>query len=278
MLYMALPGTPLHADLTAEGRMLDERDCPHSDMHGQHRFNYRHPHIRDGRETEYLLRAFQRDFDRNGPSVMRIVRTGLNGWQRYKHHPDGRIRRRFQREIADLAPIYAAAISAAKKYYRHQPGAQGPVCHVARRPCGRVRRQDAALQRLRRTVLEGTRSAWKSNASRRAGRTSRRRFTKPTRLPWPCRATASRPAVRGMSSRNRHNLSPTKCPPCAPLPSASPGPAWGINLRRYATRWPRRDLNPHERLSPRDFKTDQTAFPLHWTCRTLGRQPLIRQQ
>jgi hypothetical protein len=90
-------------------------------MHGQHHFNYRHPHIRDGRETDYLRQAFQRDFDRNGPSVMRIVRTALNGWQRYKHHPDGRIHRRFQREIADLAPIYAAAIAAAKKHYRHQP-------------------------------------------------------------------------------------------------------------------------------------------------------------
>jgi len=121
MLYMALPGTPLHDDLAAEGRMLDECECPHSDMHGQHHFNYRHLHIRDGRETDYLRQAFQRDFDRNGPSVMRIVRTALNGWQRYKHHPDARLHRRFQREIADLAPIYAAAIAAAKKHYRHQP-------------------------------------------------------------------------------------------------------------------------------------------------------------
>ena len=121
MLYTPLPGTPLHADLSAQGRMLDESDCPHCDMHGQHRFNYRHPHIHDGRETEFLLQAFRCDFERNGPSIMRMVRTLLNGWQRYKRHPDARIYRRFQREIEGIAPVYAAAVSAAKKYYRHNP-------------------------------------------------------------------------------------------------------------------------------------------------------------
>jgi hypothetical protein len=121
MLYTPLPGTPLHADLSARGRMLDESDCPHSDTHGQHRFNYRHPHIHDGRETEFLLQAFRCDFERNGPSLMRMIRTLLNGWQRYKHHPDARIHRRFQREIEGMAPIYAAAVAAAKRYYRHNP-------------------------------------------------------------------------------------------------------------------------------------------------------------
>jgi hypothetical protein len=121
MLYTPLHGTPLHAELTRQGRMLDESDCPHSDTHGQYRFNYRHPHIHDGQETEYLLRAFQRDFDRNGPSMLRIVRTGLNGWLRYKHHPDARVRRRLLREFKEKAPVFAAAVVAARRYYRQDP-------------------------------------------------------------------------------------------------------------------------------------------------------------
>jgi hypothetical protein len=67
------------------------------------------------------LQAFQRDFDRNGPSMMRIVRTALNGWLRYKHHPDARIRRRLQREFKDKAPVFAAAVAAARRYYRRDP-------------------------------------------------------------------------------------------------------------------------------------------------------------
>ncbi len=121
MLYTPLHGTPLHAALSEQGQMLDESLCPHSDTHGQFRFNYRHPHIHDGRETEYLLRAFQRDFDRNGPSMLRIVRTGLKGWLRYKHHSDARIRRRLQREFKDLAPVFAAAVVAARRHYRRDP-------------------------------------------------------------------------------------------------------------------------------------------------------------
>ena len=121
MLYTPLHGTPLHAELSEQGRMLDESNCPHSDTHGQYRFNYRHPHIHDGRETEYLLQAFQRDFDRNGPSMLRIVRTGLNGWLRYKHHPDTRVRRRLLREFKDHAPVFAAAVAAARRYYRRDP-------------------------------------------------------------------------------------------------------------------------------------------------------------
>jgi hypothetical protein len=79
MLYTPVPGTPLHAEHRAAGTLLSEDECPDADTHGQLRFNYRHPRIHDGEETGYLLRAFQRDFDVNGPSVARsrAARTGF---------------------------------------------------------------------------------------------------------------------------------------------------------------------------------------------------------
>ena len=58
MLYTPLPGTPLHAELSAQGRIKDEREYDVSAIHGQSVFNYRHPHISDGQDTELLLRAF----------------------------------------------------------------------------------------------------------------------------------------------------------------------------------------------------------------------------
>lgn len=118
MLYTPIPGTPLHAEHAAAGTLLSDAECSHADAHGQYRFNFRHPHIRDGQESEFLIRAFQRDFERNGPSVIRIVRTVLAGWQRYKNHPDRRIRSRFAWEARDLAVTYAGALWAARRWLR----------------------------------------------------------------------------------------------------------------------------------------------------------------
>ena len=121
MLYTPIPGTPLHAELSAQGRMKDESEYDAADIHGQYIFNYRHPHIRNGQEAEFIVRAFERDFEVNGPSVLRIVRTTLAGWRRYEHHPDPRIRRRFAREAGSLAISQSAVAWAARRHYAQQP-------------------------------------------------------------------------------------------------------------------------------------------------------------
>ena len=116
MLYTPVPGTPLYAEHLARGTLLDEDECPEADAHGQSRFNFRHPHIRDQREKEFLLRAFRRDLERNGPSVVRIARTLLRGWQRHQRDPDPRVRQRYRRECRDLPTAYAGALWAARKW------------------------------------------------------------------------------------------------------------------------------------------------------------------
>lgn len=121
MLYMPLPGTPLHGEISAQGRMLEESECPLADTHGQCRFNYRHPHIPAGLESELIVRAFERDFAVNGPSMLRVVQTTLTGWRRYKNHADQRIRRRFAWEVKGMATTYSAVVAAAKRYFRRDP-------------------------------------------------------------------------------------------------------------------------------------------------------------
>jgi hypothetical protein len=121
MLYTPIPGTPLHAELSAQGRMKDESEFHPGDIHGQLIFNYRHPHIPSGMEGEMMLRAFRRDFEVNGPSVARIVRTMLAGWKRHKNHPDPRIRRRFAWEARELPTTFSALVAAARRYYRGNP-------------------------------------------------------------------------------------------------------------------------------------------------------------
>ncbi len=121
MLYTAIAGTPLHAQLSREGALLPETDLSPADAHGQYRFNYRHPHIHDGAEEKYLVDAFTRDFTANGPSLARLIRTLLTGWQRYRDCPDLRVRRRYAREAAPLRTTYAGAVWAMRRYYRHDP-------------------------------------------------------------------------------------------------------------------------------------------------------------
>jgi hypothetical protein len=118
MLYTPLPGTPLYEHHRTNGTLLSESEFPDADAHGQYRFNHRHQHIHDGQEEQFLLNAFRRDFEINGPSIGRLIRTTLNGWQRYKNHPDKRIQRRFARKAKSLRTTYAGAVWAMKKWYR----------------------------------------------------------------------------------------------------------------------------------------------------------------
>jgi hypothetical protein len=121
MLYMPMAGTPLWREMTAKGAMLSASDMAEADMHGQFKFNYRHPGIPAGQETDLLMRAFDEDYRMNGPSVLRMVRTALRGYQRHRRHPEPRVRRRFQWEVKGFATVYAGAIWAAKRWFASNP-------------------------------------------------------------------------------------------------------------------------------------------------------------
>lgn len=121
MLYTPIPGTALHAEHLAKGTLLDDAEVPIPDVHGQCMFNFRHPHIPAGQEQHYLLEAFQRDFKVNGPSLARLVETGLKGWQRYKNHENPRIRARYKGDVSKIKTVYAAAVWAMRKWYQDEP-------------------------------------------------------------------------------------------------------------------------------------------------------------
>jgi hypothetical protein len=118
MLYTAPQGTPLYEELKEKGLLLGESEIELADVHGQFRFNYHHPHIEPGQENEFLLRAFRRDFEMNGPSVMRMARSLMNGWMKYKNHPEARIRKRFARDIEKIPTIYAGSLWATRKWFK----------------------------------------------------------------------------------------------------------------------------------------------------------------
>ncbi len=121
MLYTPIPGTPLYDKHRREGSLIPEEEFSSADAHGQYRFNYRHPHIAMGKEEGYLLDAFRRDFALNGPSILRMIRVLLNGWQVYRDDPRRRVRDRVAWEVFPLRSTYAAAVWAMKQWYRNDP-------------------------------------------------------------------------------------------------------------------------------------------------------------
>ena len=135
MLYTPVPGTPLHREMTEEGRMLPGVDL--ADIHGQHQFNFRHAAISREDSKRWLDWAFRRDFERNGPSIYRICRTTLEGWKRYKHDPDPRVRARFAWEARSLASGYAAALWAMEKHLKRTNEAVSEKVRTLRKEVGR---------------------------------------------------------------------------------------------------------------------------------------------
>ncbi len=125
MLYTPNPGTPLYEAHKKAGTLLP--DFPVADAHGQYRFNYRHPAIKDGAEGGYLLNAFQKDFEVNGPSLARLIRVTLDGYLTHRSHPDRRVRKRCEREAAPLKTTYAAAVWAMKAYYKGNDAIHGKL-------------------------------------------------------------------------------------------------------------------------------------------------------
>ena len=116
MLYTPMPGTPLHRDMDARGLMRS--DVQLADTHGQFKFNFLHPAISREQSKELLDAAFARDFERNGPSLFRLMRTMMARCRAYAADPDPRVRERVGRAAAQLRGGYAGALWAMERYFR----------------------------------------------------------------------------------------------------------------------------------------------------------------
>lgn len=117
MLYTPVAGTPLYEKHKQDGTLLPDTEFAVADAHGQYRFNYRHNNFKNGEEEGYLLEAFRRDFKVNGPSLLRLIRVTLNGWQKYKDSPQQCIRDRVAWEVFPLRSTYAGAVWAMREWY-----------------------------------------------------------------------------------------------------------------------------------------------------------------
>ena len=143
MLYTPVPGTPLHTDMQAQGRMLEDVD--YADIHGQFKFNFRHAAIDRDESKSWLDWAFTRDYEVNGPSLYRMMRTMLEGCQRYGQDADARVRARFAGDAKKLKQGYGAALWAMERYMR---GSNQAVSERVRELRQRLERELGGLSKV----------------------------------------------------------------------------------------------------------------------------------
>ena len=195
MLYTPVPGTPLFAEMTEKGRMLEGVDL--ADIHGQDRFNFEHAAISREESKHWLNWAFRRDYERNGPSIYRICRTTMEGWMRYKNDADPRVRARFTWEARSLSGGYASALWAMEKHLR---GANPAVAEKIRALRKDVGREFGLMSRLATRAL-GPVLLWSAKREEKrlaAGQTyeprtivERRNWTWPAQLGRPALSVSS---------------------------------------------------------------------------------------
>ncbi len=87
-----IPGTALYRDYEQKGILCD--DVPYEEQHGQDQIWFRHPHFTRPESRDFIRRAFAMDYETNGASFLRAMRTALWGYEYTRSHPDARIRRR----------------------------------------------------------------------------------------------------------------------------------------------------------------------------------------
>ena len=152
MLYTPMPGTALHAQIEAEGRLLPNVDW--ADIHGQYKFNFRHDAITRDQSKAFLDRAFRLDFERNGPSLFRLMHTMMARWQRYRADADPRVRARVDVAAAQLRAGYGAALWAMERYLRSRNPSIGERIKALRKETEReFGLTTAALNRVVGSVL-----------------------------------------------------------------------------------------------------------------------------
>jgi hypothetical protein len=116
MLYTPMPGTELFRQIAADGRLRTDIDL--ADTHGQFKFNFHHPAISRDESKTLLDSAFRLDFERNGPSLFRLMHTMMVRWRCYHDDPDPRVRARVEVAATQLRSGYGAALWAMERYLR----------------------------------------------------------------------------------------------------------------------------------------------------------------
>ena len=116
MLYTPMPGTPLHREVAAEGRMLTDVDWPTSTASSSSTSSTRRSRATSRRRCSTARSGATSSA--NGPSLYRLMASMMTSWRRYRDDADARVRERVRGEAKRLASGYGAALWAMEKYFK----------------------------------------------------------------------------------------------------------------------------------------------------------------
>jgi len=78
MQFSPMPGTRLHADYEAQGKI--RHDYPWPRRHGQDTIWFEHPHFTAEESSDYLREAFEKKYQAGGPGVLNMAVTAIRGY------------------------------------------------------------------------------------------------------------------------------------------------------------------------------------------------------
>ena len=81
-----IPGTKLYQDYEREGKLI--KNLPFKSQHGQGRIWFHHDHFTRDESKDFLRLAFEIDYNRNGASLLRVIKTTFDGYLYCKNHPN----------------------------------------------------------------------------------------------------------------------------------------------------------------------------------------------
>jgi hypothetical protein len=132
LIYFAFPGTPLHTQVISEGRYRERyRGRPDLRRWDGFAMHFDHPHFsRPERVEEIQREIYREDFERLGPTPLRLARVWLTGYEHLKNHENPLLAQRAERLRRDVRGLL-------------------PVCTVTERlgPSPRAKERAAALRR-----------------------------------------------------------------------------------------------------------------------------------
>ena len=87
-----IPGTKLYNDYEKQGKVI--KNVPYESQHGQGKIWFHHDHFSRDESVDFLRNAFKTDYKRNGASMLRAIKTALQGYSYCRNHTDERVRSR----------------------------------------------------------------------------------------------------------------------------------------------------------------------------------------
>jgi hypothetical protein len=116
LIYFAFPGTPFHEQVIAEGRYRAPYD-QNADLRRWDGFamHFKHPHFKDPGRIEQLQREiFRQDYDRLGPSLLRLGRVWLTGYENLRYDDNPLLAQRATKLRESLRPLLPLTRATAK--------------------------------------------------------------------------------------------------------------------------------------------------------------------